>query len=118
MARGVGIRELEPAKCGPRGGDPDEAALPHPGGLEAYPEGCPRSPPRGYFPLHTTAIAFQPSATAAQSEQQIGDAANFTRTFTWPASSHDNVRGSELPQAEQSRLSAHAGIILGNSEAG
>ena len=47
LARGVGIRELEPPKCGPRGGDQDEAALPHPGGLGSCPEGCPRSPPPG-----------------------------------------------------------------------
>ena len=47
MARGVGIRELEPPKYGPRGGDPDEAALPDPGGLGTDPEGCPRSPPPG-----------------------------------------------------------------------
>ena len=50
---GVGIRELEPPKCGPRGGDPDEAALPHPGGLETDPEGCPRSPPPGATSLYT-----------------------------------------------------------------
>ena len=50
-----GIRELEPPKCGPRGGDPDEAALPHPGGLETDPEGCPRSPPLGLLScLHDT----------------------------------------------------------------
>ena len=68
--------------------------------------------------LNPTAIAFQPKAAGAHSEQQIGDAANFMATFTWPASPHNNVRGSVLPQAEHSRLSAHSGIISGNSEEG
>ena len=53
MAQGVGIRELKPPKCGPRGGDPDEAALPHPGGLETDLEGCLRSPPPGATFLRT-----------------------------------------------------------------
>ena len=44
----VGILEVEPPKCGPWGGDPDEAALlPEPGVFTGVPEGCPNPPPPG-----------------------------------------------------------------------
>ena len=51
------------------------------------------SPSKGMNP---NANAFQPLAAAAQSGQQIGDAANFMGNFIRPASSHDNVRASAL----------------------
>ncbi|MDC0525614.1 hypothetical protein OAO87_01350 [bacterium] len=59
------------------------------------------SPTRGMNP---DALAFQPTAVAAQSGQQFGDAASFTRTFTRPASSHNNVlSGSGSRDADDAR---------------
>ena len=79
------------------------------------------SPTKGMNP---DAQAFHPPAAAAQSERHFGDAADFMRTFTWPASSHTNVPfGSGSRDADDARPSAprrfaHAGMIQGSSEAG
>ena len=104
------------AAGGKRGAPPSPAAAKSLAAVQALPKkGREVSPTKG---LNPTAMAFQPSAAAGQSEQQIGDAADFTRTFTWPASSDNNVRGSVLSQTEHFRLSAPAGIISGNGETG
>ena len=104
------------AAGGKRGAPLSPAAAKAPSAVRALPKkGREGSPEKG---LNPSATAFQPLAAAEQSGQQIGAAANFMRTFTRPASSHDNVRGSVLPQAEHSGRSAHAGIILGSSDAG
>ena len=101
---------------GKRGETPSPAAAQVIAASRALPKkGREFSPTKG---LNPSALTFQPSAAADQSGQQIGDAANFTRTFTRPASSDSNVRGSVLPQAEQSGHSVSAGIISGNGGAG
>ena len=104
------------AAGGKRGAPLSPAAAKATTAVRALPKkGREGSPEKG---LNPSAAAFQPTAAAEQSGQQIGAAANFTRTFTRPASSRDNVRGSMLSKVEHSGHSAPAGIIPGSSDTG